>query len=798
MTAVRSKLLADVRRRRLQAGVVLFVVLLSSAAATLGVSLAVETTAPYDQAFARAHGPHLALTFDASKVSPMRLAGNSGRRRVVATSGPWPGMSTVIARSGPGGSTSQLGVNTMLVGRRNPQTSVDRLTIESGHWPGSKSEIALSQSIADDIGAGLGTGITLPTARGHRLFRVSAIAASVSPVAGAWVQPRVIRGLTTRQTPLEYLMLYRVSPARTASQLRAATQQIAARLPAGSVVGTSDYLSVKRDADVLTSVMIPFLLAFAVFALLASVLIVTNIISGLVLTGYRDIGLMKAIGFTPNQVVAVILGQVLGPALLGAAAGAGLGTLAARPFLQNTAHALGLPTPSTATLPVDAGVVGLILVVVIVAGLGPAWRAGRLAAIAAITKGQAPAGRRASVIGRLVGRAPLIPPLSLGLETALVRPARSMMTLAAIVVGVASIVFALDLHLSLGQVAAHLDRSKYVQLELNVPTGPLPAGLSKLKGGFTPPPPPSRTRILRALKTTPGIARYVSESQSSPLVPGIAEPVTYFGYDRPSSWLGYALISGRWFRRPGEVVAPTRLLTQAHLHVGSLVTLHLHGRAMRVRIVGEILDQSANDMLFRGAWRTERRLDPTAKLDDYEIQVRPGSNPSTVGEQLGQSIAPHGFTPFSIDVRGGADVGFLLLNGIIASLAAILIAIALAGIFATVILSTREKGREIAILKAVGMPPAQVVAMVMTSAAILGILAGPVGLPIGTQLHRQVIQIMGQAASSTRIPPSFFNLIPMPVLVSLGATGAVLAIAGAWLPAQWASSAPVAEILQAE
>jgi putative ABC transport system permease protein len=57
---------------------------------------------------------------------------------------------------------------------------------------------------------------------------------------------------------------------------------------------------------------------------------------------------------------------------------------------------------------------------------------------------------------------------------------------------------------------------------------------------------------------------------------------------------------------------------------------------------------------------------------------------------------------------------------------------------------------------------------------------------------------MGQAASGTRIPPAFFDLINHAELPLLALAGVVIAAIGAWLPAQWAASSGVAEVLQAE
>jgi len=155
-----------------------------------------------------------------------------------------------------------------------------------------------------------------------------------------------------------------------------------------------------------------------------------------------------------------------------------------------------------------------------------------------------------------------------------------------------------------------------------------------------------------------------------------------------------------------------------------------------------------------------------------------------------------------LDVRvpgnGGIDTAFILINSTLAGLALILALIALAGVFNTVVLNTREKARDIAILKAIGMPPRQVVTMILASVALLGIVGATAGIPAGMALHRNILTLMGQIASSTAIPESFFNVFSLGMLVLLAAAGILIAMLGALLPAQWAARSRVTEVLQTE
>src|SRR5262245_11473726 len=149
---------------------------------------------------------------------------------------------------------------------------------------------------------------------------------------------------------------------------------------------------------------VPVLLAFAVFALLAAAFTIANVVSGIVLTGWRDIGVLKAVGFTPGQVSATLLGQILLPVVVGTLIGTLLGTLASQPTIERTTQSFGLPPAFTVSATVLIGVPVVCLLLAGVAALVPAIRAGRLSAVAAMTNGTMPTTGRATRRLRQIGR----------------------------------------------------------------------------------------------------------------------------------------------------------------------------------------------------------------------------------------------------------------------------------------------------------------------------------------------------------------------------------------------------------
>jgi putative ABC transport system permease protein len=726
------------------------------------------------------------------RVSPARLARTATSPDVTAAAGPWPQIIAVYSRASTAGGPVPVG-GLFIVGRQDTGGPVDRLTIESGRWVQGRGDVVVSQILADKWHLGVGDELDAAEAYHGPTLHVVGIAASINPFTDAWVTPAQLHAMTAPRWPLEYQMVYRVRQAATAGQLNAAAESITARVPRGDVVGVGNYLQAKHGADSTTATMIPFLLAFSAFALLASVLIIVNVVTGIVIATYRDIGILKSVGFSPGQVMQVLLGQILVPTIFGSVLGIALGTIASQPFLRQTAHAFGLPAPFTAVIPVDLAVLALISGLAFAAAVVPARRAARLSAVAAVTRGSAPSIETGSRLATVVANLPLPRAIGLGLGDSFARPLRSAMTIGAILTGVATLVFALSLHLSLEQASEHLIRDRYVQVDVYPSLAQVGSG-SIVKGSPSGGPAPSSATVEQVLRQQPGTARFVAEGQANVVIPGIPQPVPYVAYRGPSSWTGFAIISGRWFSRPGEVVAPTRLLNQAHLHVGDTFTAHFGSRPMRLRVAGEILDQDYGSLVIRGTWATLAAANPRLVPQLYEVQLQPGVvDPATYArlvQRPGIDAQPNEHT--------GLATSFALLNAVVAGLAVILAVIAGAGVFNSVVLTTREKARSIAILKAVGMSPAQVIAMVVSSTALLGFLGGIAGIPVGLMLHRQIVTIMAQIATGSAVPPGFFDLIDHGLLPLLALTGVAIAMLGAWLPAQWVAARPVADALQAE
>ena len=775
MNPILRKTLADIRRRKVQTAVVALVVFLSSLTATLALTLLVETDAPFDRAFNRVQGAHLFIAFDAKQVTETQVRATASLAAVTAAAGPW--LITPASIDLPGGRTRVIPV----AGREQAGGAVDRLTLDAGRFVQRLGEVIVSRQLADETGLGVGDSLSPGADSPLPSLKIVGIATAIGGEAAAWVLPGQLPQLTSAQLPQQYVMAYRLHQASTAAQITAAIDAITQRLPAGSIVDTSNYLDAKLNADRTTAVMIPFLLAFSVFALLASALIIANLVGGAVIAGTREIGIMKSVGFTPVQVVRVFAGQLLIPAGFGCLLGLPAGILLSQPFLSDTAHAFGLPRAFDLAPVVDLLGLAAILMLVIVTTVLASVRAGRQSAAAAIAAGSAPSSGRGARLATLAGGLPIQRALSLGLGESSARPVRSAMTVGAILIGVATVTFALGLHDSLTMVASAVTRDRQVQVQVYRDA----VGKSQ-QGGL------SEQQATALIASQAGTARFVGVGHADINVAGAGHPVAVYGYRGDASWLGYQMIHGRWFSATGEAVAPTAFFARTGRHIGDSITASLDGQPVAIKLVGEIFDQQGDDILLRTGIET---LPGRTTVWNYEIQLRPGSDPSRYAAAI-ESAGPGLST--RINRENGVDTAFLLINSVLAGLALVLALIAASGVFNTVVLNTREKARDIAVLKAIGMTPRQVVAMILASMTVLGVLGAVVGIPAGIALHRNILIVMGQIATSTGIPDPFFQVFGANLVLLTAAAGIAIAMLGAVLPAQWAARSLVTEVLQAE
>jgi putative ABC transport system permease protein len=773
MTAILVKAVADLRRRRVQAAVIFLTVLLSIATGTMALTLMSQTRDPYQAAFAAQKGAHLQVSFHPS-TNPQLLAATPAIIGASAAGGPYPATTLEFRHSGTTFFVEALG-------RDNPSGDVEVLNITSGHWPRANDEIVLTRSFSELNHVSVGDRIKVVSVAAAPTLTVVGEVVDIDEGSAdlssqhAWVLKAAVPALTTVDLTY-YVMDYRYATDPTSSQLTGYVDRLRASLPPGSISGAVNYLLIRNVFNITNQIITGVLGAFSVFALAATIAIVATLVTGIVISAYREIGIMKAVGFTPAGVVGVFALQVFIPALAACVVGIPAGTLLSQPLLANSSHALGLAYVPSFSITLDLLVLMGGLLVATVAATLPALRAGLLKPITAITNATAPRGTSGRRLRRVAARLRLPRPIVLGIGDAFARPLRAILTLVTVLIGVATAVVALGLPRSF-------------ELINNSETG-----LGKYQVVVSRSNAYADADVMRILNAQPETARVVAIDGENVTVPGIGDPVNTLLFRGNSSQIGYMVIAGRWFLGPGEVLAPKGLLQDAHLKIGDTFTGSVYGHQLALRVVGEVYDISnLGHQLFMD-YATLPPNVPNSSPGRYLVTLIPGADVNAYVRRVAAA------EPDLIDVRpsNNAIIGPVkIIDTVLLVIAGVLVLIGIGGVFNTLLLNTRERVHDTATLKAMGMSPRQVMVMVAASAGLLALVGGLLAMPVGVELNRVLNDVIS-TSTGNETPPGAYDVFKPLELALIPLLGVAVAVAAALIPGRWAARTNVVEVLHSE
>ena len=762
-------------RHKVQMVVLGMVLLVSTASATLGLALLAATSGPFQHAFNAQDGAHLIVTVNPARTGAGRLAATRSLPGVSAMAGPF-GEATVQTQWN-GQPFGQL----TLVGRSSPGGPVDDVVLNAGHWATGPGQVVLN---GPPGGGGPVVGNTVSvTGLAHPVtLTVVGLASSITNTADGWVAPAEVPALGA---PSSAQLLYRFTSAGTASQVRADLAEVTGALPPGAVTGAGSWLAAGSQSGSNGAIMEPFVVAFALIGLAMAVLIVANVVSGAVAAGYYRIGVLKSIGLTPAQVVVAYLSRIGVPALAGCLLGVVAGNLLAVPVLHQSADAYGVGSQSVpwwASVLAPAG----MLVLTALAAFGPALRAGRLSATQAIAAGRAPASGRGYGAYRLASRLRLPRPVGMGLAAPFARPARTLVSLAAIAFGATAVIFAFGLSASLGRAAGIQTLSATVPVEIQQ---------QGQGGGPNQVPTAAQDAAVTAvLRSYPGTAHQTEVYQNQLKVPGVTGQVNGWAFGGDSSWIGYGVIAGHWYDAPGQVDVNTAFLTESGLAVGDTATVDTGTAQVTVHIVGEVFHPSSQPALY-GSTQTLPGVGTPVNLAQWDVAVRPGISTGEYVRAV-NSVLGSG-SPWGATTQHDGGKFYTVAIGLIGLLALMVAVAAGLGVLNTVLMTTRDRVHDLGIFKTLGMRPGQMLIMVVCWVVGPAVVAAAIAAPVAAVLNTATIHAMAGAAH-TGIPASITQVFPPSRLALLSLAALAIAVIGALAPASWAARARPAVALRTE
>jgi putative ABC transport system permease protein len=461
---------------------------------------------------------------------------------------------------------------------------------------------------------------------------------------------------------------------------------------------------------------------FGVIALVAAPCAIANVTAGRVLMQRQDIAMLKALGFTPAQVVGMLLAEqtVLG------AAGAGLGLVAAR-FMTSSVFVRPPDGTRVGLAPLSGSWAALIgvgtVLTVAIATVIPAWRAGRVSPVAAVQP--SPPRGHLSLIARLGLLVHLPAALVLGARDSLTRRLPAALTVVGLAIPVAMITIALTGWATIDGFTTHPGRIG------------LAAAMTVSPGGGL-----DTAKTLNLISHDDQVLAYYPGAEFDTLLPGdngtfIARAMGYSSRPYP-----FQAAEGQMFDAANEAVAGQGFLTQMHIGVGAWISPTIDGVPVILHIVGRTIEPDNNGDVLDFGLDALREAGGAGPQLMYALVLKPGVSPAAARATLLR--ASH--NELDVQVVANPADGLGVVKVVIAVAVVVLAVMALANLLTAAAVGLRDHLHEVGVLKALGLTPRQVTATLVVNTTILTAIGVTSGTVAGLVIAPRLINMQGRTS----------------------------------------------------
>jgi len=457
---------------------------------------------------------------------------------------------------------------------------------------------------------------------------------------------------------------------------------------------------------------------FGVIALVAAPCAIANVTSGRVLMQRRDIAMLKALGFTPGQVVRMLLAEQTALGVAGTVLGLAIARLATSPAFVHPPAGIAVafaPLPVSWTALVAAGTILTVLIATAI----PAWRAGRVSPVAAVQP--SPPGGHLSSIARVSLLVRLPAALVHGVRDALTRRLPAALTVAGVAIPMAMITIALACWSTIGAFTSDPGRIGLA--------GSLTVDLS---GGL------SNAQTTALIAADSQVSASYPGAQFDTLLPG--DNGTFVARAMGNSHAPYPFqaVQGRMFAAVDEAVAGQGFLDLMHVHVGSWIDPTIDGVPVILHIVGRTLEpDNEGDVVDFGIDAL-----PAAAPMFYTLVLKPGVAAATARAELLRASGNR----LDVEVAANPADRLGVVRVVIVVAVVILVLIAMANLLTATDVGLRDHVHEAGILKAMGLTPRQVMATLVVSTTIVTAIGVVAGVTAGLVVAPWLINAQGQAS----------------------------------------------------
>ena len=713
---------ADLRARRGQALITVAVVAGVVAALFLATMLLQGTVNPWQQLFARTRGAD-ALIYFASGTDTSELRYVAG----IQQARPYQAASATLQQGAVRSPVELRAMTPVLPAMSAP-------LVVAGTWLRSSAPdgVVLEASFAQAVHVGVGGQITVYGIDGTTVpMRVIGIADTADQgfypqwTPGLiWVQHRLLTKVepsASETHEIVDLRLYDNSAVATGQVVQTIWNLYNGSAENSAVERYSTWQQVK-DSMASNDRLLGLLLAlFGIIALVAAPCAIANVTAGRVLVQRQDIAMLKALGFTPGQVVRMLLAE---QTLLGAA-GAAIGLIAAR--IMTSPEFVRPPDGTPVGLAPLSGAwtaligVGTVLTVAI-ATVIPAWWAGRVSPVAAVQP--SPPRGHLSLIARLGLVVHLPAALVLGARDSLTRRLSAGLTVFGLAIPLAMITIALTCWSTIDGFTSNPGKIG------------LASAVTVSQGGL------DSKQMLALIGQDHQVLASYPGAQFVTLLPG--DNGTFIARAMGTSSRPYPFrpVQGRMFHAANEAVAGQGFLDLMHIAVGAWIKPTIDGVPVILHIVGRTIEPDNNgDVLDFGLDALNDAGSAPPQLV-YQLVLKPGvSAAATRARLLAESD-----DQLDVQVVANPASGLRVLQLVIAVSVVLLAVIGLANLLTATVVGMRDHRHEVGVLAALGLTPRQVMATLVVNTMILTAVGVTSGIVAGLVIAPRLIDMQGQTS----------------------------------------------------
>ncbi len=782
---------ADTVGRPLQAVLVFIVVTIATGVLTMAVTTQVSVDSAYLTRLEEGNGAHVWFSYPLGEGSPSDLAKIGELDGVVATSGLIPYLTESFPLI-----LDDRAVNLKFIGMPSVPPAVGSPIIKSGRWLSSDGdrEIVLDYSLARDQDIKIGDKLEVLIENRSETFEVVGLSVATDrlsypyfPNATAYVLPAVLEIIEEDHDEWRWHYGVQVQdPENAGAFARMAWETY----PDNQKPSFFTWKYYRDEVDNVVRPYYVFIGAFGIFAVCVAAFVIVNVVAGNVLAQFRDIALLKSVGFTPRQLTSLILLEHVSLGLLAAVAGAAIGYAASPLVLRVTEDPLGIAaSPVFDPLMIVAIVLGTSLVIAGTA-LVPAWRGGKVPIVQALTTGSPQLQSSSSRVVKWATLLKLPTVVVVGFKDAFHRPMRSTLTILALILAVILASFGLGMEATLRDIIEDPTLAGGEPYEITV-------GRHLEEGSMT------ADEVTMLLESQPEIQYYYEGRALVGNVVIDGQVGKKYVVGAPGS--SYANLApyipeGRLFNKPSEAILTRRMVDETGLSVSDSFIfvldgelsgdMEIDGKELTLQVVGIYVDDTAQARISSDTIIQQLgfELEPT----HYRVKVAPGTNPET----LKMALLKQANNQLSVTVIDDYEANKKTAGYVRPPLYALTIALFAIGavsVLITLLFTVRERYREFAILKTLGFTPRQVAMSIISGSILLSVIALIIGLPLGVVLTRLALNYIGiEIGMGTP-----FGTMPGPLAIVL-IIPLILFIAtlGSSLPAYRVSNLTVSEALR--